>query len=374
MAKSRRSSDPPISAAFDCGAAKHFRGREWILCNFEELLTRATQARSGTTFLIQGAPGAGKTALVAECEKRARYSGWGVVEIGVDAFWDPHELREDLGLGTDSEVTEKPTQIEMEGVSKREVRSSQHRHSVLNILRERRDPLLLKLDEAQVLGDTDVPPSEYKATTIKVLDFIHNGKLQRPVILLAAGLGTTLNSFQSFGIARFSTKCRVELGALSKEAERAVIKDWLKKDGGAKGDPTAWIDAIAKETHGWPHHILSYVEPAAGQLKADDGTMTTDGLSTILEAGRNARLAYYRERSYGLPEEERQSLIKAFSDASIGESVTRSEIVFSLTQDFGPDKAEELFYQALDKGLLDEHDGRYVIPIPSMHSWLKEGS
>ena len=48
--------------------------------------------------------------------------------------------------------------------------------------------------------------------------------------------------------------------------------------------------------------------------------------------------------------------------------------MFSLTQDFGPDKAEELFYQALDKGLLDEHDGRYVIPIPSMHTWLKEGS
>lgn len=54
--------------------------------------------------------------------------------------------------------------------------------------------------------------------------------------------------------------------------------------------------------------------------------------------------------------------------------MTCSEIVFSLTQDIGPDKAERLFYQALDKGLLDEHDGRYVILIPSMHTWLKEGS
>ena len=71
---------------------------------------------------------------------------------------------------------------------------------------------------------------------------------------------------------------------------------------------------------------------------------------------------------------ERGSLIKAFVDASIGESMTCSEIVFSLTQDFGPDKAEELFYQALDKGLQDEHDGRYVILMPSMHTWLKEGS
>jgi len=370
MGKSRCSSDPALTAASDRGTAKHFHGRERILSNFKELLTRATQATSGTTFLIQGAPGAGKTALIAECGKRARNSDWDVVEIRVNSLWDPHELREDLGLGT----TEKSTQIGVEGVLKREVRTSRPRRTVLNILRDGKDPLLLKLDEAHVLGDKDVPPSAYKATTIKVLDFIHNGKLKRPVILLAAGLGTTLSSFQSFGISRFSKKCRVELGALSKEAERAVIQDWLKKEGGAKGDSTVWIDAIAKETHGWPHHILSYAEPAAGQLKADDGIMTTEGLSAVLEAGRNARLAYYKERSYGFPEEERQSLIKAFAGASIGESMTRSEIVFSLTQDFGPDKAEELFYQALDKGLLDEHDGRYVIPIPSMHTWLKEGS
>ena len=153
-----------------------------------------------------------------------------------------------------------------------------------------------------------------------------------------------------------------------------MIQNWLKEDGEAKGSPTSWIDAISEDTQGRPHYILSYAEPAADQLKADDGIMTTGGLSAVLDAGRNARLAYYKERSYGLPEEERQSLIKAFADASVGESMTRSEVVFSLTQDIGSDKAEKLFYQALDKGLLDEHDGRYVIPTPSTHSWLKKGS
>ena len=95
----------------------------------------------------------------------------------MDSLWDPHELREDLGWGRKSEITEKSTEIGVKGVSKREVRTSRPRRTVLNILRDGKDPLLLKPDEAHVLGDKDVPPSEYKATTIKVLDFIHNGKL-----------------------------------------------------------------------------------------------------------------------------------------------------------------------------------------------------
>ena len=40
------------------------------------------QSEMGTTFLIQGAPGAGKTALFAECEKQAKGEGWRVARLG----------------------------------------------------------------------------------------------------------------------------------------------------------------------------------------------------------------------------------------------------------------------------------------------------
>ena len=65
MRKSQRTG--PVTAAFDRGPAKYFHGRKQILHDFNELVERATQADSGTTFLIQGAPGAGKTALLYEC-------------------------------------------------------------------------------------------------------------------------------------------------------------------------------------------------------------------------------------------------------------------------------------------------------------------
>ncbi len=43
-----------------------------ILNNFNEIAERATQAKSGTTFLTQGAPSAGKSALLNKCDKWPR--------------------------------------------------------------------------------------------------------------------------------------------------------------------------------------------------------------------------------------------------------------------------------------------------------------
>ncbi len=63
---------PPLTAASDRGPAKYFHGRKQVLSDFNELMERAVQAKSGTTFLIQGAPGAGKSALLEECKNRAR--------------------------------------------------------------------------------------------------------------------------------------------------------------------------------------------------------------------------------------------------------------------------------------------------------------
>ncbi len=274
MRPSPRSPSPPLTAAFDRGPAKYFHGRKQVLSDFKKLTERAVQAKSGTTFLIQGAPGAGKSALLEECRKRAREKGWDVVKIGADSLWDPYELREDLGLGNKSEITEKSTQFGVEHFLKREIRTNRPPRTVLNILQESNQPLLLALDEAQVLGKTDVPPSDYKATTIKVLNAIHNGELDRPVILIAAGLGMTAKAFRSLGISRFEGESFVELGALGKEAERAVLHDWLTKEGGAEGDPAAWIEAIARETHGWPQHnrvvCKTLIEAAGGRQQGYD--------------------------------------------------------------------------------------------------------
>ena len=52
---------------FDRGKAEFFHGRETIVRRFQKECDRALQTQGGTTLLIEGAPGAGKSALLHEC-------------------------------------------------------------------------------------------------------------------------------------------------------------------------------------------------------------------------------------------------------------------------------------------------------------------
>ncbi len=337
--------------------------------DFGKLLRYSTQNKSGTTFVIQGAPGAGKSALLGECEKLAQRQGWKTVKIKPPAFWDPSALRDFIGLRKFS-ITGGSLQIGPKNIASAAVNVDWSRKTILKTLRKGKQPLLLTLDEAQTLGTGNAPPSDHTGTAINVLDAIHNGELDWPVILIAAGLGTTVDAFKSLGISRFEGECLVELGALEKEAERAVLHDWLKKEGGAKGDPAAWIDAIARETHGWPQHIVSYVKPALKQLVTDEGAMTADGLNTVLEAGRNFRLDYYERRADDFSRKQRHSLAKLIMNVPLGEGLDKEDILSSLTQEYGETEAEKLFNRALHRGVLHRYQGTHVVPIPSMQDWL----
>ncbi len=325
--------------------------------------------KTGTTFLIQGAPGAGKSALLGECEKLAQSQGWKTVEIKPPAFWDPSALRDFIGLRKFS-ITGGSLQIGPKNIASAAINVDWSRKTILKMLGYGKQPLLLTLDEAQTLGTGNAPPSDHTGTAINVLDAIHNGKLNKPVILAAAGLGTTAQAFGSLGISRFEGESFIELDALGKDATRAVLHDWLTKEGGAKGDPEKWIHAIARETHGWPQHIVSYVKPALKQLVTDERAMTTEGLNTVLEAGCVLREAYYEQRAAGLSRKKRHSLAKIIASVPLEDGLDQEDIIASLAQEYGEAEAKNLFDRARHKGILYERRGVYAVPIPSMHHWL----
>ncbi len=106
------------------------------------------------------------------------------------------------------------------------------------------------MDEAQRLMTTILPPPhQYFTNATKFLNAIHNGKIEdRPVVMLAAGLGATAQAFKRLEISRFDPDCKINPGMLKKEATRAILRDWIEKDGRAKGDTDSWIDVIAEAT------------------------------------------------------------------------------------------------------------------------------
>ena len=109
--------------------------------------------------------------------------------------------------------------------------------TINKILRSGSKPLLLVLDEAQRLGQGEIVPAQHKGTVSDVLDYIHNGRAGTPVVLLAAGLGRTEQAFADLGVSRFRGGAFTDLGSLSEEAERAVIRDWIEKDGRSQEGP-----------------------------------------------------------------------------------------------------------------------------------------
>jgi len=91
----------------DRGHVRYFHGRKEILTNFSGELCSAIAKDSrenGTVFLVQGSPGAGKTALLNQFIDMARAGGdavggkkWRILEIGKTALYDPASLMNDAG-------------------------------------------------------------------------------------------------------------------------------------------------------------------------------------------------------------------------------------------------------------------------------------
>ncbi|MCY3999506.1 MAG: ATP-binding protein [Bacteroidetes bacterium] len=356
----------------DRGSAEYFHGRKEIIDTFNSALKVFRKKKNGTTFMIQGAPGAGKTALLDVLSKHAKKRGWKTAHIYPNVLWNPHELLPLLRKRSGHQVTGLGAGggVGNVGTANLSIGVRPPTHTIIKLLRKQRKPLLLILDEAQALGLKDVVPPEMKGVVTSVLKQIHNGDLGKPVMLLAGGLGTTEAALSTFGISRSMRKCRVLLGCLSKESTCAVIRDFLIHEGGVSKPPLEWIEAIEERTHRWPQHIISYADPAVKYL-ASHQTLKDEGLNMVLQQGRAEQIEYYKVRVKGIDRKKRQVLAKIFADVPLGETMEFEDIMAVLENEYPPEVAEALFNKALERGIIDEReDEDYGIPIPSFHSWL----
>ncbi len=354
--------DPEI--ADDRGETKYFHGREKEVGGFLKKLSESKDRQAGTIFLVQGPPGVGKTALLAECRKRAEQEGWSTGDIRPGALWDTDILRECLGIAR-KRLKNLTVGASVKGVGLEVgLGFDENASTPIQILQSKKAPLLLLLDEAQRLGDTRLIPDEKREAVTSILENIHNGKMDRPLVLLAGGLGNTLSSFHSLHISRFKNNCYFEMEALTKDEEQAVIRDWLVEEGKAKGDIAEWADAISRETYGWGHHIISYIQPALDYLDGNDGKMTEEGLRIVMEKGRKHRRQYYQDRTRTLDDSHFDRLAELFQHVCLQTGLRKNVIIEAVGQ--------EGFFQALAKGVLyrNKKGRRYSIPIPSLRDYM----
>ena len=369
----------------DRGVAKYFHGRRAELNAFLYECGEAKRLRKGTIFLVQGAPGAGKTALLHECAERARKDGWGVAHTTPRALSDRSELASDVGTSYATSKTRNmgfSGQVGPVGWFERLVRgawglslenSGRSEKQILKRVARRRG-LVLVLDEAQDLRQIGEHCSAADVAIRTVLRVIHNGEVGAPLILLAGGLGTTEDAFGRFGVGRFRTGCIRHLGRLSSEEARGVVNDWLVDTGGASPDDpdlSGWIGTIAAECNDWPQHLHVFSKIAARWLRAHDGVMAKEVPPLVSTIAQTQRKEYYVTRATSISGQYRSILADLLYQKGINATLNKESVVQAFSVNQTREQATEMFDLLLYRGLLAEDpDGHYFVPIPSMRDWL----
>ncbi|MCY4169971.1 MAG: AAA family ATPase [Bacteroidetes bacterium] len=330
------------------GPAAHFHGRNDVIGQFIRALKHYRKQERGTIFLIKGPPGSGKTALLSKLSEHAITNGY-AVKGGLNAldFHDPARMAAKLGVRYTPRKT-RMLNIGVKWLGSGGKKETEMQSGVVDIIRKVSSPqgLVLVFDEAQHLAKlADRGDEEDRA--MATLDMIHNGEIGAPVILLAGGLGTTEFAFESLGISRFEESCRVRLGPLDPESTHAVIKDHLMHQCGLDSPPQNWIESLAEQTHGWPHHIMCYVESSKECLAASNHKPTHEALQHSIAMGWERQVSYYNVRAHGITKNQRRIIAGLFEGLPIGATVEKEDIIWNIKEQYSDKEANEVFERAL---------------------------
>ena len=378
----------------EIGRAEHFHGRADVWRAFKEALKNAQLGSGGTVFLVQGPPGAGKSAILYEFGERVNaMPSWTHCHIDIDALHDSARLARMLGddsYADRSTTSTKSTttvgaQVVVSGQRSWQAGGSTE-HSgpsvdALLIKHATKTGLLLTVDEVQGMQMCLAIPALKRALR-SILSAIRNSELRVPVVLLVGGLGNSLDVLSEFGMSRLPIDNVVNLGRLDADAERRVIRDWIMKSGGV-GDAhphivERWVGSIAAETDGWPQHIHNFAPQAAQWLQDHGGLMPENVPEEVLETGRARKREYYVQRVSGISRRFRQALARICAKTHNGASLDEYQLlsafmkaVWEGDRQNASEIAKSTFQACVWKGVLSiDDEGDYRIPIPSMQDWL----
>ena len=389
-----------------------FSGRKRELARFADALDCVAEEQiGGQTYVCQGAPGAGKSALAEECaalvaeradgssrpvpppapgttradeQGRKPTTHWAVVRasparldsadglIGaIDAAiraggrsrFGPaigeaaRALSERGGTAGGVGIGPRPLR-ELDVQSRFEARKEAWRGAVVVVL----------VDEAQ-----NVPVS---SRTRAIVQCLHAGEHGSRILLACFGLSDTAQTLRRLGISRLGAGRRHELASLSKEEAAASIDAAFDAFGvrGAPADRARWVEALAATSQGWPQHLRNATREALLELKANSMDLARSSLERAVAAGEDANREYYEDRLEGvsrwipayrriaarLEDAGATRLSDEQIEAAIGPELRKRDTSY-----------EAFLEEAIHAGVLSWSRGGYVIPIPSFVSHIR---
>lgn len=400
-----------------------FSGREREINAFRSVANALSLGHtSNATLVIEGPPGAGKTAILAQFQEEVRSyppteSGdrqWlpvflnGVraesprsIEQAVDKAIAKRLAEEALAADDDAPAIERFRAFLGEKAGQdmkrraREVLDRGVRIWGLGVGAAERAPtdpieavadrrfddwvpwqILLLIDEGQEIANGG--PFDVRGT----LSSIHQGAVDAPLSICVFGLPGTWDALGDVGISRTSVHHDLNLAGLDDRESRMAIQRCFARFGIEHGE--AWERAVLERSANWPQHLATYLHAALSTLKESApspdsiGDARRTSLTHALAMGDEGRANYYDRRirrlTKGHPRHDRlaKAVIPLFRQGH-GEPL-KSEVVDLLEApplSLSDDRIDSFLVAAEHSGfLVSAPKGRLRMPIPSFAGYL----
>ncbi len=342
----------------------------------------------GNTVIFQGAPGAGKTALLNHIKANIRdkcdtatlraplIESPGVALFDVFEQLDPEraeraktEHRTTKQGGVDLKVVGGEI-----GVSSLSVPEDIKTVQQLMGLRQSDKPLVLFLDEAQnAVGDLSNGRSS-------VLRTLHEGGVGN-VFLVAGGLSGTSAKLRTLGVSRLASENKRTLQPLHEDEIVASLEAFLNnKDFGIDSsgyDIAPLKRLVVDECMGWPQHLTNTLRSLGEELIGTDGQLGACDLNAIQRRSEALRAEYYLGRTEGIPSPLLRELINTVPENG---GVDPFEIYKMIERAYADEPrlekmlpSDDAYEELVRRGVVQEDaSGNLTIPIPSMRSYIEQ--
>ena len=262
------------------------------------------------TRLFYGAPGAGKTSLLHEFEKRARCGELGtpkpyVINVHHARLNSEKDLIIEIAQHLDKAEVFRTIEQEQVGMGmnilnilKGSIQTSQilnppevtfsHLKALYNAA-QHQPPILLCVDEIHNI----------KPAADEMLGLLHQGNHGLPIIPIYAGLGNSLNMLMSHGVSRPVSSYVHSVGALAKDDAQKCVSTMLKAfDVDCTNVDDDWPAILAECSDRWPQHLHNGMRALAKDLTRPDvnGVLRNVSLTNVSNIERAFRNEAYSWR------------------------------------------------------------------------------
>jgi len=377
-----------------------FAGRQDIIKDIEDAAGLAWNGRGAVahgaakaTRIIQGAPGAGKSSILAELRKRSLRAGdirvvglssevltaavpTTILTIAAAGGLPPERWRNvqaRISGGISIGIANLATEAGWTGTPHE---APQHLTSLKEIFppEKWRAPVIVAIDEAQRFR------SEIETPHARLLQGIHGNSNNLPLTLVLAGLGDTADRASAMELTR-GRKIH-EIGALASDEIPSLINNFCRKFG---MDPEAQREMLASLVNpcgGWPGHLHFTLQALGREALGTDGDLARIDWPKVGREAAESRIRYYRAQQSQKMEESTGLVAAVLSDLQPGHG--RVDVINSIDRHVGrgtgvewqlPEgmTARRLTDHLIHQGALHSHEDKTITcPIPSFRTFLIE--